>query len=1132
MLRLCVLLLAGIGGVLAITLSQSPLRQALAESLWQQFGPRLLAEKKLQLDYEGLSSPQLNHWQLQRLTLYKQHQPWFTLQQLELRLSLNALRQAQWHIKRLSIQSLTTYLNTPSGPLSLPQLPAAPPWPLQLDALTINQLQWEGLQQPLPPIALKGRGHWSSASLNAHISLADSPSSAPFAEFTLQPHPQHTPALQLITQVQTAPQHWLHQRLRLPAQQPLNAQMQALLSPDGHHWALRLDNLTLPWGAHTLHSQGLFRLQLHPFSLHSQAWQLHINQQTQTLQLQLNEQGLNLQADCSACPLDLLQAKWPLATGEYSGALQLHWPFTNPLQALALHLKGQYQQVWQGQPLQVQLETHLQQGELHIQQCDLKYLKTRGQLQGVWQPQGDNSRLQFSGQQLPSALLQQIPLPWLQQPQFWLARHLSASQLQLHQLQGQVFGPWRQPNVQLRLTASGQLHQQAVQLQLDGTFSNPQATFKQLQLRWPNSQLALTGTLDWQGAGNQFTAKAQQLPLSTLRALDIPLPDSLNASLTGQIALQGALKQPHLQLDISAQGQGWRSFNLPFTLNVQGDLLWGAKGPQQFNAETLQLQLQGKPLLSLKGRYSPSHSQLALHLQPLPPEVIQAFNWPQWLNGLKAQLHLQGSPQQPELNGHWQLPLQRFNRQNSPLSWQGQWTTQQHRLQVTSTIQQQQTTLAQIQAESPLQPLNHYLQTPPSAWPLQVQLRAQANATLSHLALDANRYPAAGTVTFNGQVTGSPQQPQWQGQLALNNGQLSDRQLGWQLKAVQINATAQNNRVEITHASAQDGLGGQLQLQGWVLAGLQPQVQLSAQLQRWQLVNTRHLNAAATGQLQLRGQGPYGLQGQLALAPLNITLDAPSSQRIPELTLKTSETTTTPWLQALQLNVALNSQNPSYLRGRGLECALEGQMQLTGSVQNPQYSGHFSSPKGHFDLFGKRFTLDPGEVRFDQNAIQLFIPAHHIKGDLAIKAELSGTTTAPQLKMSSTPELPQDEILARLIFGKHISTITPFEALRLAAAASSLSGGGFDPIGQARNLLKVDTLLLDTATTPTGQTGVNLGVGKYLGERVYLEVQRSPNPSTPWQGEIQIELTPHINLESSSGDQGQGKVELLWRKDY
>ena len=192
--------------------------------------------------------------------------------------------------------------------------------------------------------------------------------------------------------------------------------------------------------------------------------------------------------------------------------------------------------------------------------------------------------------------------------------------------------------------------------------------------------------------------------------------------------------------------------------------------------------------------------------------------------------------------------------------------------------------------------------------------------------------------------------------------------------------------------------------------------------------------------------------------------------------------------------------------------------------------------RGVFKLFNKKFKLSQGEINFNNNALSVAVKGTYKKNGQRIDADLSGTQDNLTLSLSSVPPMAEDEILAFMVFGKSIQQITPFQAIQLAAAVQSLRGGAngsFDPIGSTRELLHIDTLSIDSTTTEDGGNGVNIGVGKYLNERVYLEVERTPNPSQPWRGNLEIELTPNINVESSTGgNTGIEGADLKWKKDY
>ncbi len=149
-----------------------------------------------------------------------------------------------------------------------------------------------------------------------------------------------------------------------------------------------------------------------------------------------------------------------------------------------------------------------------------------------------------------------------------------------------------------------------------------------------------------------------------------------------------------------------------------------------------------------------------------------------------------------------------------------------------------------------------------------------------------------------------------------------------------------------------------------------------------------------------------------------------------------------------------------------------------------------------------------------------------------------------QLILSSDPEMPRDEILAQILFGKSASELGRLENLRLAAAVAQLAGigtgnGGGGVFDSARQALGVDVLRLNSTASGAwqqGQGGENMAagsaveMGKYLTEDVYVGVQQGTKQgSTAFV--IQLELTPRANLEVRT-EQQSTKGGLTWKYNY
>lgn len=217
-----------------------------------------------------------------------------------------------------------------------------------------------------------------------------------------------------------------------------------------------------------------------------------------------------------------------------------------------------------------------------------------------------------------------------------------------------------------------------------------------------------------------------------------------------------------------------------------------------------------------------------------------------------------------------------------------------------------------------------------------------------------------------------------------------------------------------------------------------------------------------------------------------------------------------------------------FVRGRGLDAELGGTLRLTGSTQNVVPQGRFDLIRGRLDILGKRLSLDEGLIQL-QGAFDPFIRfvASTETSDTTANIVIEGQASAPTLIFTSNPELPQDEVLALILFGKGLSTISPLQAVRLAAAIRTLAGKGGDGLGGSiRKGLALDDL--DVTTTDEGATEAR--AGKYLSENIYSEVTADS------EGNSQINLNLSINRAVTArgrlNSDGETGIGIFIEKDY
>ena len=240
-------------------------------------------------------------------------------------------------------------------------------------------------------------------------------------------------------------------------------------------------------------------------------------------------------------------------------------------------------------------------------------------------------------------------------------------------------------------------------------------------------------------------------------------------------------------------------------------------------------------------------------------------------------------------------------------------------------------------------------------------------------------------------------------------------------------------------------------------------------------------------------------------------------------------------IKGLKFDLGIDAPSRIFVRGRGLDSEWKGKLTISGSAATTLIKGDISVVRGKYDFFGKPFSLTKGIISFEgQNPPipRLDVTGEHKIADITARIIVSGSTSAPVIKIESDPPLPSDEVLSRLLFGRSTAGITPFQAIRLAQAVNVLRGGGggiMTFLDRTRRLLGVDQLDIRQSDEDGGET--TLSAGKYVRENVYIELEKGLDADTG-KVSVEVELTPNVTLESEAGEDTKTGIGLNWKWDY
>jgi translocation and assembly module TamB len=219
---------------------------------------------------------------------------------------------------------------------------------------------------------------------------------------------------------------------------------------------------------------------------------------------------------------------------------------------------------------------------------------------------------------------------------------------------------------------------------------------------------------------------------------------------------------------------------------------------------------------------------------------------------------------------------------------------------------------------------------------------------------------------------------------------------------------------------------------------------------------------------------------------------------------------------------------------------------VAGTSDAPRAVGSLEAIRGTMDFLGKSFKVSRGNIAFDGGATidpTLDIVAEIAAADITAQVTITGLASAPKIAMSSTPAVPQDEILSRVLFNRAVGQITAAEGIQLAQAAATLAGGGPGVLDRLRGRLGLDRLVFGSA--PSGMASSNLNPaaggsassgtaisgGKYVTEGVYVGATQGLTPQSS-KVIVEIEVRPRVTVQSDFSQSGGSGIGLNYKYDY
>ncbi|MBY5315044.1 filamentous hemagglutinin adherence factor [Rhizobium leguminosarum] len=405
---------------------------------------------------------------------------------------------------------------------------------------------------------------------------------------------------------------------------------------------------------------------------------------------------------------------------------------------------------------------------------------------------------------------------------------------------------------------------------------------------------------------------------------------------------------------------------------------------------------------------------------------------------------------------------------------------------------------------------------------------------------------ADGVATVNLQIGGTAAAPVINGTVSTNGAKIVDVRRNMAVNNLTATVTFNGSQAVISRLTGNLGGGGTISASGTI--GIQPAggfpADISIKLDKAVYVDGTLVVSTVNGTVGLRGPITNAtLSGKLRLDKTSITVPEklPTSLREIDIRHKNAPRAVLAQLRddgeqkpgekssVITLDLEIDAPSHIFVRGRGIDAELGGLVTIRGTAAAPIVTGGFTMRRGRMTILNRRLDFsDKSRITFAGDMTPaLDMEATSASGSTTLTVDVAGLATDPAITFSSSPELPQDEVLAQLIFGQSMSKLSPVQIAQLADAVSQLAGNRSTSLFEGlRNQLGVDDF--DVSTDSKGQTSVS--VGRYLNDRTYFELQQGGSAGA--KAVINLDVGRGVKLRGGAGGNGEGEAGIVYEREY